>query len=106
MGLRNEYEVESHSTDPEKGPLSAYAGHSPDSEKGPIPAYVDEAPAVPGEVFITGDTLYARIQRAVSKFGVEPRGIERVPENERTDTNLRKVGTMVSGPAMHFSLKS
>ena len=101
MGLRNEYEVESHSTDPEKVPIPAYGGLDP--EEGPTSAYVDEAPAVPGEVFVTGDTLYARIQRTVSKFGVEPRGIERVPENERTDTNLRKVGTMVSGPNMHSS---
>ena len=104
MGLRNEYEVESHSTDPEKVPIPAYGGVTTDPEKGHIPTYViDEAPAVPGEVFVTGDTLYARIQRTVSKFGVEPRGIERVPENERTDTNLRKVGTMVSGPNMHSS---
>ena len=103
MGLKNEYEVESHSPDPEKGLLPTYAGHSSTLEKGPIPAYVNEAPAVSGEVFVTGDTLYARIQRAVSKFGVEPRGIERVPENERTDTNLRKVGTMVSGANMQSS---
>ena len=91
MGLKNEYEVESH---------------SPDPEKGPVPAYAYEAPAVPGEVFVTGDTLYARIQRAVTKFGVEPRGIERVPENERTDTNLRKVGTMVSGLNMQSSCRT
>ena len=88
MGLKDEYAVD---------------GHSPDSEKGPLPVYADEAPAVPGEVFVTGDTLYARMQRAVSKFGVEPRGIERVPENERTDTNLRKVGTMVSGSNLQCS---
>ena len=88
MGLKDEYALNSH---------------SPDSEKGPLPVYADEAPAVPGEVFVTGDTLYARMQRAVSKFGVEPRGIERVPENERTDTNLRKVGTMVSRTSMQSS---
>lgn len=70
-------------------------GHSPDGEKGGLPTYTNEAPAVAGEVFVTGDTTYAKIQRAVSKFGVEPRGIERVPEDERTDTNLMKVGTMV-----------
>ena len=83
MGLKSEYALESttQGSDPEK--MHGY------------PVYTDEAPAVPGEVFITGDTLYARIQRTVSKFGVEPRGIERVPENERTDTNLTKVGTMV-----------
>ena len=85
MGLlKNDYEVGSHSpeaTDPEKG--------------GALPAYTTDAPAVSGETFITGDTPYAKIQRAVSKFGVEPRGIERVPEDERTDTNLMKVGTLV-----------
>ena len=69
--------------------------HSPDAEKGGLPTYTAEAPAVSGEVFVTGDSTYAKIQRAVSKFGVEPRGIERVPEDERTDTNLMKVGTMV-----------
>ena len=81
--LKNDYEVGSHS--PEGG----------DSEKGGLPAYTTDAPAVPGEVFVTGDTPYAKIQRVVTKFGVEPRGIERVPEDERTDTNLMKVGTMV-----------
>jgi len=84
MGLKNDYEVESHSPD----------GMAIDSEKG-VPIYTSEAPAVPGEVFITGNTWYAKTQRAVSKFGVEPRGIERVPEDERTDTTLSKVGTMV-----------
>ena len=66
-----------------------------DPEKG-TPVYTSEAPAVAGDVFITGNTWYARTQRAVSKFGVEPRGIERVPEDERTDTTLSKVGTLVS----------
>ena len=42
-----------------------------------------------------GNTLYAKLQRAVTRFGVEPRGIERVPEDERTDTTLAKVGTVV-----------
>ena len=83
MGLKSEYAVESHSQ-----------GSDPEKMHG-APIYTEEAPAVAGEVFVTGDTLHARIQRAVSKFGVEPRGIERVPENERTDTNLTKVGTMV-----------
>ena len=83
--LKHDYDVKSHS------PTGT------DTEKGGLPGYDStlEAPAVSGEVFITGDTLYARMQRAVSKFGVEPRGIERVPEDERTDTNLMKVGTLV-----------
>lgn len=52
--------------------------------------------AVPGEVFITGNSLYARLQRLVNRFGVEARGIEPVPEAERVDSNVFKVGTMVS----------
>lgn len=60
------------------------------------PVYADDSGAVAGESFAVGNSLYARVQRAVGKFGVEQRGIERVPEDERTDTNLRKVGTMVS----------
>lgn len=79
---KHDYEVSSHS------PTS-------DPEKGGLPIYTTEAPAVPEAVFVTGDSLYAKIQRTVTKFGVEPRGIERVPEDERTDKNLMKVGTMV-----------
>ncbi len=74
-----------------------YSPTRTDAEKG-APVYTDEAPAVAIETFLTGDSLYAKIQRAVFQFGVEPRGIERVPEDERTDTNLMKVGTMVGIP--------
>lgn len=55
----------------------------------------DESGAVHGESFIVGDTLYARMQRFVGRYGVEQRGIEPVPEDERTDKNTWKVGTMV-----------
>ena len=75
--------------------VGSYSPNGTDPEKGP-PIYTSEAPAVPTEIFLTGDTLYAKLQRAVFQFGVEPRGIERVPEDERTDTNLMKVGTLVS----------
>ncbi len=54
----------------------------------------DGSGAVPGESFAAGNTLYAKIQRFVGRFGVEQRGIERVPEDERTDTSTMKVGTM------------
>ena len=57
--------------------------------------YVDEATAVPGDSFTYGDSIYARIQRFAGKLNIEQRGIERVPEDERTDTNLANVGTMV-----------
>ncbi|KAG9201207.1 hypothetical protein G6514_005936 [Epicoccum nigrum] len=50
--------------------------------------------AVPGETFVQGDSLYAKIQRLAAKFHVEQRGIERVPEDERFDNSLLNVGTM------------
>jgi purine-cytosine permease-like protein len=57
--------------------------------------YVDDSGAVPGESFEVGDTLYAKLQRVAGKFKIEQRGIERVPESERTDTHgLVNVGTM------------
>ena len=45
--------------------------------------------------FVTGTGLYAKMQRLAGKLGVEQRGIERVPEDERTDTTMTNVGTMV-----------
>lgn len=54
----------------------------------------DESGAVHGESFETGNSLYARIQRLAGRFNLEQRGIERVPEDERTDKNVWKVGTM------------
>ena len=55
----------------------------------------DDSGAVHGESFVHGDGMYARLQRLVTRFGVEARGIERVPEDERTDKSTMKVGTMV-----------
>lgn len=86
MGL---LEKDTYEVDISQSPMGS------DTEKGSPPVYTDDAPAVPGEVFVTGDSTYAKIQRFASRFGVEPRGIERVPNDERTDTNLMKVGTMV-----------
>lgn len=50
--------------------------------------------AVHGETLIAGNTAAARLQRMAVKFGVEARGIERVPSDERTDSSLAKIGTM------------
>ena len=55
----------------------------------------EESGAVHGESFVAGDTLYHKLQRIAGRFGVEQRGIERVPADERTDTSTSKVGTMV-----------
>ena len=51
--------------------------------------------AVPAETFVVGDNWYAKAQRLAGKFGVEQRGIERVPNNERLDAGMSQVGTMV-----------
>jgi hypothetical protein len=57
--------------------------------------YVGDEGAVHAETFLVGDSMYAKIQRLATKFGVEARGIERVPSDERTDSNMSKIGTMV-----------
>lgn len=43
-----------------------------------------------------GDSWVAKLQRIAGKLGVEARGIERVPEDERTDTSASKMATVVS----------
>ncbi|KAJ9209495.1 hypothetical protein DTO166G4_8894 [Paecilomyces variotii] len=50
--------------------------------------------AVPGETFVYGNSLYAKVQRWAGKLNIEQRGIERVPENERTDTSYVNIGSM------------
>lgn len=51
--------------------------------------------AVPGESFVYGNSMYAKLQRVAGKLNVEQRGIERVPDNERTDTSYFNIGSMV-----------
>jgi len=54
--------------------------------------------AVPGDSFEYGNSTYAKLHRVAGKFKIELRGIERVPEDERTDSGLRallNVATMV-----------
>lgn len=61
-------------------------------------SYQEADGAVPGEAFIIGDSWRAKILRYATNFGVEARGIERVPEDERTDTGFKallNVATMV-----------
>ena len=55
----------------------------------------DASGAVHGESFVIGNSTYAKLQRLAGRFHVEQRGIERVPEDERTDKSTLKVGTMV-----------
>ena len=49
--------------------------------------------------FSSGDSLYARLQRFAGKLGIEQRGIERVPSDERKDASMSKIGTIVSAPS-------
>jgi NCS1 nucleoside transporter family len=56
--------------------------------------YIGDEGAVHAETFIIGDSLYARLQRFATQFGVEARGIERVPSDERTDSGMSKIGTL------------
>lgn len=61
-------------------------------------SYTDGVSAVPGESFEYGNSWYAKMQRLAGKLNVEQRGIERVPENERTDDGFKallNVATMV-----------
>ncbi|KAF2481283.1 purine-cytosine permease [Neohortaea acidophila] len=53
--------------------------------------------AVPGETFVMGDSFRAKAMRFAGRFKIEQRGIERVPEDERTDTGFKgllNAGTM------------
>ncbi|KAI4279487.1 MAG: hypothetical protein LQ337_000188 [Flavoplaca oasis] len=89
MGIiKTDYDVEGLS------PTDSYPDPAGKQISSKLPVYADENGAVPGESFTIGSSLYARTQRFAKRFGVEPRGIERVPEDERTDKTLAKAGTM------------
>ncbi|KAK2004763.1 NCS1 nucleoside transporter [Colletotrichum falcatum] len=44
--------------------------------------------------FAAGTSTYAKLQRLAGKLGVEQRGIERVPEDERNNDSIANVGTL------------
>lgn len=48
------------------------------------------------DFYARDDKWYSKLQMIAGKLGVEERGIERVPEDERTDTSGSKMATMVS----------
>ncbi|KAJ5673365.1 hypothetical protein N7507_002492 [Penicillium longicatenatum] len=58
------------------------------------PPLVDETDAVPATSFEYGNSVYAKLQRLGGKIKVEQRGIERVPEDERTDNSYWNIGSM------------
>ncbi|KAI1766702.1 permease for cytosine/purines, uracil, thiamine, allantoin-domain-containing protein [Hypoxylon sp. FL1150] len=56
--------------------------------------YVNDGNAVRSQAFSSGGSVFAKIQRFAGRFGVEQRGIERVPDDERTDSSMLQVGTL------------
>jgi hypothetical protein len=56
--------------------------------------FIPDDGAVAAETFVLGDSWYAKTQRLAGKFGVEQRGIERVPSDERSTAHISQVGTM------------
>ena len=60
--------------------------------------------AVPGESFLLDETWYGKINLFGTKLHVEARGIERVPEDERTDTSLSNAAIVVCPFRLTFIL--
>lgn len=56
---------------------------------------VHDSNAVLNDASAQGDSFFARCQAFAGKFGVEQRGIERVPTDERINSNMSEVGTLV-----------
>ena len=51
--------------------------------------------AVHADELVAGNGWSAKLQRFAGRYGVEQRGIERVPSDERPDTNLSRIGSLV-----------
>ncbi|KAK4626969.1 Purine-cytosine permease fcyB [Fulvia fulva] len=86
MAYEYEYDVEKNRS--VAGDVhNASSERSSQEKKRPSMGYEDGA--VPGESFEVGNGLYAKIQRLAGRFHVEQRGIERVPEDERTGTGFK-----------------
>ncbi|EJT78896.1 purine-cytosine permease FCY21 [Gaeumannomyces tritici R3-111a-1] len=66
------------------------ASRGSDSELG----YVGPENAVHGAELAAGQSWYARAQRYVGRFGVEQRGVERVPTDERSDSDMSHIGSL------------
>ncbi|KAK5132898.1 hypothetical protein LTR08_008418 [Meristemomyces frigidus] len=90
MAYNNSYDVEKNQGYVQDGGTGGdtsppYGG----SAEKPHGLYTEPDGAVPGEAFVLGDSWYAKTMRFANGFGVEARGIERVPEDERTETGVR-----------------
>ncbi len=63
--------------------------------------YVGDEGAVAAETFVMGDSWVAKVHRLAGKLGVEQRGIERVPSDERENAHMSQIGTMVWFPVRY-----
>jgi len=67
-----------------------------DNEKTSVVQVDVDPDLVYADQFAQGNSWIAKVQRVAGKYNIEQRGIERVPEDERTDTNgVVNIGTMV-----------
>lgn len=71
------------------------AFEKPVYEDGVSSERIGDEGAVHSEELTAGESWYAKSQKFVTKFGVEARGIERVPSDERSDSGMMKIGTLV-----------
>lgn len=94
MAYSNHYDVEK-----QPGLIGAGAESPRGSlKKNRNTSLVESDGAVPGESFEYGTGFYAKCMRLAGKLKMEQRGIERVPEDERTDAGFKallNVSTMV-----------
>jgi len=63
--------------------------HAIDLERNSSADDNDNGHAVPGQSFGINSGFHATAQRLASKLKIEQRGIERVPEDERTDSGFK-----------------
>jgi NCS1 nucleoside transporter family len=92
-----------HTTSFTMGPFSKKADYDVETAAAEKPTFVDgndstdyvgDEGAVHAETFVIGDSWYAKTQRLAGRFGVEQRGIERVPSDERLPAGMSQIGTM------------
>ncbi|KAI0443229.1 purine-cytosine permease [Xylaria telfairii] len=62
-----------------------------DMEAGQV---INDIDAIHGYAPKEDKSLYARLQAFAGQYGVEQRGIERVPNDQRTDSSMSQVGTL------------
>lgn len=60
---------------------------------------VSDTDATDDSTLTKKSSLYDKLRAIAGRYGVEQRGIERVPDDERTDSSISQVGTMVRPPA-------